>query len=168
MNAETFLKAVLLDGALVEDEGKEKGKIAWLIYLDYVYHIGVQSMGSVLGVIVIGRTLMFLAEWWIARWASDNDQDNFRWVWILIVFVGSGTLTNIVGSVSLFSLFIRGSTSLHNFMIVRVMRAPLKFFHTNPTGRILNRFSKDLGVQDDEIAFNGVDLFMVTQFSFLC
>jgi ATP-binding cassette subfamily C (CFTR/MRP) protein 4 len=35
------------------------------------------------------------------------------------------------------------ATRMHNSMIVRVLRAPLSFFHTNPAGRVLNRFSND-------------------------
>ncbi len=34
-------------------------------------------------------------------------------------------------------------------MSARVLRAPLAFFHTNPAGRVLNRFSKDQGAADD-------------------
>ena len=32
---------------------------------------------------------------------------------------------------------------------LQVMHSPLSFFHTNPTGRILNRFSRDQGAVDE-------------------
>lgn len=35
------------------------------------------------------------------------------------------------------------ATRMHNNMVLRVLRAPLAFFHTNPAGRVLNRFSND-------------------------
>jgi ABC-type multidrug transport system fused ATPase/permease subunit len=38
---------------------------------------------------------------------------------------------------------IVAATRMHNSMILRVLRAPLSFFHTNPAGRVLNRFSND-------------------------
>jgi ATP-binding cassette subfamily C (CFTR/MRP) protein 4 len=38
---------------------------------------------------------------------------------------------------------MRAATRLHNSMLLRVLRAPLAFFHTNPAGRVLNRFSND-------------------------
>jgi ATP-binding cassette subfamily C (CFTR/MRP) protein 4 len=38
---------------------------------------------------------------------------------------------------------MRASTRLHSSMLLRVLRAPLAFFHTNPAGRVLNRFSND-------------------------
>lgn len=30
-----------------------------------------------------------------------------------------------------------------------MLHAPLQFFHTNPTGRIVNRFAKDQGIVDE-------------------
>lgn len=45
---------------------------------------------------------------------------------------------------------MRASRSLHNAMFQGITRATMYFFHTNPSGRILNRFSKDMG-QVDEI-----------------
>ena len=41
-----------------------------------------------------------------------------------------------------------GSKRLHDKMIENIVRSPVTFFDTNPTGRILNRFSTDLGTLD--------------------
>lgn len=42
----------------------------------------------------------------------------------------------------LLQLAMRASRNLHNTMFQGVSRARMYFFHTNPSGRILNRFSK--------------------------
>ena len=60
---------------------------------------------------------------------------------------------------------------MHDEVAQHVLRAPLAFFHTNPTGRILNRFSKDQGTADDhlpQVAFDATQsLFLVAgTFSF--
>ena len=36
------------------------------------------------------------------------------------------------------------SSKIHSAMLKSIMRAPIRFFDTNPTGRLLNRFSNDL------------------------
>ena len=41
------------------------------------------------------------------------------------------------------------SRNLHNNMFDKILRAPPRFFDTNPSGAILNRFSKDIGSMDD-------------------
>ncbi|ALC40251.1 CG7627, partial [Drosophila busckii] len=49
-----------------------------------------------------------------------------------------------------FNLAMKASIRLHNAMFRGITRAAMYFFNTNPSGRILNRFSKDMG-QVDEI-----------------
>lgn len=41
---------------------------------------------------------------------------------------------------------------LHDAMLNSILRAPMVFFHTNPLGRIINRFAKDLGDIDRNVA----------------
>ena len=44
---------------------------------------------------------------------------------------------------------LKASENLHDEMTKAVIKAPVLFFDTNPVGRILNRFSKDIGCMDD-------------------
>ena len=44
---------------------------------------------------------------------------------------------------------LRCSERLHDKMVVALLEAPVLFFDSNPVGRILNRFSKDVGCLDE-------------------
>lgn len=74
---------------------------------------------------------------------------NSRWVWAYAVVVSATIVFSLWFELYGFTIMIQGSTKLHNQMVRSVMRSPLKFFHMNPTGRILNRFAKDQGMVDD-------------------
>ena len=65
---------------------------------------------------------------------------------------------NLTSIFALFALLLLGSTRLHAAMLLRVLHAPLKFFHVNPTGRILNRFARDMSMQDGELPFVTIDV----------
>ena len=58
-------------------------------------------------------------------------------------------LLTVVSSYCFYLAALRASENLHNEMTKAVLRAPVLFFDTNPTGRILNRFSKDIRNMDD-------------------
>ena len=40
--------------------------------------------------------------------------------------------------------WIKAASSIHKHFLVKILRAPMSFFDTTPTGRIVNRFSKDI------------------------
>ncbi|KAL3283215.1 hypothetical protein HHI36_006364 [Cryptolaemus montrouzieri] len=58
-------------------------------------------------------------------------------------------IITLTRSISFFQYCLSASTHLHNNMFVKISRAPMRFFNTNPSGRILNRFSKDIGSIDE-------------------
>ena len=58
-------------------------------------------------------------------------------------------LLTIVSSSCFYLAALKASENLHDQMTTTVMKAPVLFFDTNPVGRILNRFSKDIGCMDD-------------------
>ena len=48
-------------------------------------------------------------------------------------------------------VLLRCSEHLHDKMVLAILQAPVLFFDSNPVGRILNRFSKDVGCLDEQL-----------------
>ena len=77
-----------------------------------------------------------------------------------------------------FLICLAAARNLHNKMFKAILQAPILFFDTNPVGmpykaifhyiimlrlgRVLNRFSKDIGFMDDLLPFQFVELFSVS------
>ncbi|XP_072393714.1 ATP-binding cassette sub-family C member 4-like isoform X5 [Diabrotica undecimpunctata] len=56
------------------------------------------------------------------------------------------------------------SVNIHSKMFSTLLRAPIRFFDTNASGRILNRFSKDMGSIDEilpRVLLESVQIFLV-------
>lgn len=65
-------------------------------------------------------------------------------------------------SIAFFRYCMTASTRLHNKMFDRMVYATMRFFNTNPQGRILNRFSKDIGAVDETLPITIVDTIQVS------
>lgn len=79
---------------------------------------------------------------------NDSNSENID----IYIFSGITLLTigvALARSFLIFSVAMKSSTNLHNSMFKGVSHASMYFFNTNPTGRILNRFSKDMGQVDE-------------------
>jgi len=107
---------------------------------------------------------VYASQYWLARWAeADSDrQDDTFWIWVLLALTGAGIGFLCVAVFMFYTALLDGSSRLHSEMLQRVLRAPLRFFHVNPTGRIINRFSKDMGYQDEELPLVGFECIEVS------
>ena len=63
--------------------------------------------------------------------------------------VGASFLFGIIRAYGFLSVSVRCSERLHDKMAWAVLQAPVLFFDSNPVGRIMNRFSKDIGCLDE-------------------
>lgn len=89
----------------------------------------------------------------ISRLLESMGMDKINDAVDIYIFTAITVLTVVVTlsrSFIFFSCAMKASIYLHNAMFHGVTRATMYFFNTNPSGRILNRFSKDMG-QVDEI-----------------
>eukprot|EP00058_Branchiostoma_floridae_P022515 XP_002608005.1 hypothetical protein BRAFLDRAFT_74957 [Branchiostoma floridae] len=83
----------------------------------------------------------------------------------LYVFTGVTVAVVVLSTVRTLFMFyncIMASHNLHNTMFHAIIRTPILFFDTNPVGRILNRFSKDMGQLDEQLPWQFVEFVQYT------
>ena len=71
-------------------------------------------------------------------------------------------ILNLIRTIAFFFVCVNASRVLHNRMFASILRAPVLFFDTNPIGRVLNRFSKDVGFLDDLLPFQFCEYMLVS------
>nr|DAD47554.1 TPA_asm: hypothetical protein HUJ06_017491 [Nelumbo nucifera] len=145
-------------GRLTQDEEREKGSIRKEVYWSYLTTVWA---GAFVPLIILAQLLFLVLQiasnYWIT-WASPLTSGTEPAMEITFLFFGYILLS--VGS-SVFA-FVRAmlvttaglltSQKLFINMLHSVLRAPMAFFDSTSTGRILNRVSEDQSVLDIEMA----------------
>ena len=67
----------------------------------------------------------------------------------LLIFLGSALV--FFRGFNFYYVLLQANRRLHNRMLRSLIETPMHFFNTNPSGRILNRFSKDIGFMDEQL-----------------
>ena len=97
-----------------------------------------------------------MAQWNDVSWSSSADRFS---VYLYTGLALGSTLLLFLSAFLFFQATINSSRNLHKKMFGSVVRAPVHFFDTNPSGRICNRFSKDIGLMDELLFAAIYDLF---------
>ena len=66
----------------------------------------------------------------------------------MIILIAISFFIAIAREFTIFNILIRSTTNIHKEMAQKIVRAKVVFFDSNPIGRILTRFSKDMAVLD--------------------
>lgn len=92
---------------------------------------------------------------WLTNWtASRTTSDLYYELEVLAALAGGTVIFAIVRSVYFYWITTRSTKHLHDKMLEAVLQGPVRFFDTNPYGRIQNRFSKDVASMDDLLPRN--------------
>ena len=84
--------------------------------------------------------------------------------------VGGSLALSFVCVFAFFYNTLRSAECLHDKMVTSILHAPVLFFDINPAGRILNRFSQDVGCMDEELPMKfifTIQIFLMLFFSVL-
>lgn len=81
----------------------------------------------------------------------NNNEDREIYIFAYTSIIVLGTICYACHSFCFFHLCLRISVNLHNMLYQGIIRAKMVFFNNNPTGRILNRFSRDIENVDSSL-----------------
>lgn len=146
------------EGKLVQDEEREKGSIGKEVYWSYLTTV---KGGVLIPIILLAQSsfqiLQVASNYWMA-WASpptSETEPKLEMSSILLVYVllAVGSSLCVLLRSSLVAVAgLSTAQKLFTNMLHSVLRAPMSFFDSTPTGRILNRASTDQSVLDLEMA----------------
>ncbi|PKC07157.1 P-loop containing nucleoside triphosphate hydrolase protein [Rhizophagus irregularis] len=102
------------------------------------------------------RVTQTLEGWWLNVWSSlTQNISHYNIDYYINIYILLTMLSVFFGVIQFSWLYygsLQASKKLYNQLLVRVIKAPLRFFDTTPIGRILNRFSKDFEIIDSILA----------------
>ncbi|KAG0061844.1 hypothetical protein BGZ90_003357 [Linnemannia elongata] len=137
---------------LITEEERESGAVSWKVYSQYFQIGGLRMWGAVVACYVIQQVCGLLMNYWLSLW-TDRRFDLPVMTYISI-YVGLASVQFVVMGIAtqlLSVVIIRTARRIHSEAFDKVIHAPLFFFDTNPLGRILNRFSKDVDALDNNL-----------------
>ena len=81
------------------------------------------------------------------------------------MLVGLSAFIVFLRSLVFYITALLAAQKFHKNMISSVIQAKIRFFDLNPIGRIMNRFSKDIGNLDDVLPVTMFDFLQVNSYS---
>ncbi|RKO92589.1 P-loop containing nucleoside triphosphate hydrolase protein [Blyttiomyces helicus] len=138
---------------IIVAEEKETGAVKWSTIKTYIEFAGGSKIVIVaLVVLFLQVVAVELAQFWISWWTSEQFDESLNWY--LGIYIG---LTIFSAAFLLLYTWIvikctmRIAVGMHRSALEGILRAPMSFFDSQPIGRILNRFSADIGFIDEDL-----------------
>ncbi|KAL2337305.1 hypothetical protein Fmac_011751 [Flemingia macrophylla] len=154
-------KGKLRKSVLIKQEERETGVVSWKVVMRYKSALGGLWVVSILfACYTLTEVLRISSSTWLSVWTSQDstaDYDPGYFLLIYALFSFGQVSVALANSYWLIISSLRAAKRLHDAMLDKILRAPMVFFQTNPVGRIINRFAKDMGDIDTNV-FNLVNM----------
>ncbi|KAJ0181177.1 hypothetical protein K1T71_003262 [Dendrolimus kikuchii] len=167
----------------IADEERQSGSLRWEVIAAYF-----RSGGSICLIILVFALNIIAtaagagADYWVSYWSNevaayeeqlngttidpglDVQVGNFTTAQYLIIHGAIVGLTILLTNIRIFpftELCVSASNNLHNNMFSTMIKGIMRFFDTSSSGRILNRFTKDMGALDEILPRTLLDVFQI-------
>lgn len=162
------------DGQLVQKEHKEVGAVSLRVYLQYAAACGYLLMGGMMMLQVGYHVLLAWSNIILSLWAEESTEfqtrlaqlgsqnkssnisqtfDNHKYMFDYMILNIIGLVGAFIANLVLYLTTLRASKNLHFNLLDTILHLSIRFFDTNPSGRIMNRFSADVAGIDQRLPF---------------
>ncbi|KAJ3149877.1 hypothetical protein HDU86_006835 [Geranomyces michiganensis] len=145
---------------IIEEEERSVGQVAAHVYKAYIRHAGGKAFLILLffsvAVTLAAQTLIgvWLAWWSAEKFGNSVSQLGYLGIYALLTMLQiilAGYLSYVMVAKSL-----QASESMHSAVLGALLQAPVSFFQSQPIGRVLSRFNRDIQVVDADL-MNAID-----------
>ncbi|XP_061403043.1 ATP-binding cassette sub-family C member 4-like [Musca vetustissima] len=148
-----------IDQLEAEDQGK--GTVKASVWWEY-FHAG-NSIAGLLGItiiLIVSQAICSGADYFVNIYTKIIFMDSLNQetaisqdicLIIYSVLIAAVVIMIILRCYLFLKTCMHASKVLHERMFSSILKATMRFFDTNPSGRILNRFSKDMGAMDESL-----------------
>ncbi|KAH8238063.1 hypothetical protein KR026_002357 [Drosophila bipectinata] len=156
-SAASLKKKQEVEGKLIETEKSQTGGVDFAVYKHYIKSVGVFLSVATLVLNFVFQAFQIGSNLWLTKWANDenvsNDtslRDMYLGVYGAFGF-GQGVLAYFAVVIVYLGGF-RAAKVIHNDLLRVIIRGSVcRFFDVTPIGRLLNSFSGDMDVIDEEL-----------------
>ncbi|RLN87298.1 hypothetical protein BBJ28_00023179, partial [Nothophytophthora sp. Chile5] len=144
-------------GTLVEEEARQAGRVSTRVFMRYFNSLGGIKVCVALCVIQTAwQGFQIGSDLWLSHWTGQqherNDgEDATRGMRVYAMLSAGSAAMVLARSTTVVLAGLRASRHLSQAMTRSLVKAPLRFFDTNPIGRIVNRYSDDLTIIDFDL-----------------
>ncbi|XP_052533779.1 ATP-binding cassette sub-family C member 2 isoform X2 [Tympanuchus pallidicinctus] len=145
---------------LIEKEAVETGKVKFSMYQQYLRAVGF-GFSFLVAMGFVGNYAAYVGtNLWLSAWTDDAERYQNETYPVQQRDLRIGVFGALGISQALFLFFatilssygaMRASRIVHEQLLSNILRVPMSFFDTTPTGRIVNRFAKDIFTIDETI-----------------
>ncbi|KAF8948883.1 hypothetical protein BGZ47_001607 [Haplosporangium gracile] len=148
---------------LTEEETMKVGGIQWNVFKIYANSAGMFNVIQILILFCIIQGCQIGTNTWLEHWVNVAKTSTHTIGYYMGVYAALVVIFMLLivwtSYTTMVSAGVRASKQLHNMLLNNILRLPMSFFDTTPTGRIINRFSSDIFSIDEKLPWSFHDMF---------